>query len=203
MISWSKKILKPIGLSVLTVLLLTNCKQSDSKITKHAFQNQRDLILETLFFYSINELKQRFGESNIQTEYTEACETCGPEGGPLEESFYTTTIFPNSKNEAHIDWDSYQTKVTRVSVSYSEGNEWRTKEGFRLGDSISKINSFYKNKPVQMLFVNEYYYSVNDYYSLSFNSDKIIDSDNLMSTDLNLKNLVLQSIDIRVPGYSE
>lgn len=195
------KFLKTFGLTILCIFLFSFCKQSENKKILEVKESQDELILETLFFYSIDELKERFGESNLNTKLIEACETCGPEGSPLEESYFVTTLFPGSKREVVIDWNSNQTKVTRVSVGYSEGNEWRTKEGFRLGDSISKINRYYKNKPVEMLFENEYYYNVNDYYSLTFNSDEILNSENLISTDSNLKNLVLQSIDLRIPGY--
>jgi hypothetical protein len=169
-------------------------------------ENKAELSLENLFFYSINELQDKFGKANVQTKLIEACETCGPEGTPLEESFYTTTLFPDSKKEVVITWNSNQTLLTDVNVE-RDGNEWRTKEGFRLGDSISKINQYFKNPPIKLVYENYFYFNVNDYYTLMFESNDLnfdnLDFENLMSGDARLKNLVLVAISIRLPGYTD
>ena len=194
-------------------LLFTSCENSESsnglqngnseKILNNSYENgKQDLILETLFFYSLSELEEKFGSSNVRNEFNEACETCGPEGTPSYENTYTTTIFPNLNKEVNIEWNSRKTKVIEVSVSLN-GSEWRTKEGFHLGDSISEINQYFKNKPVKLTYVNWFYYKVNDNYTLMFNSDNlnydVLDTENLQSNDTNLKNLVLVGISIQLP----
>lgn len=206
--------LTTLGLMVSTVLLFANCEQSsnnesiqneqsESKKNIKDEQSEPELMLESLFFYSFYELQEKYGESNLQNEFIEACETCGPEGSPTYENSYTTTLFPNSNKEVYIVWNSLQTKVTEVSVSLN-GNEWKTKEGFRLGDSISKINYYFKNKPNKLTYANWFYYDINDYYSLMFSSDDLnfdnLDTENITSVDSRLKNLVLVAISLRLPG---
>ncbi len=192
----------------LTIFLTTSCSQSTNNndvILDDVHKTYKtELMLENLFFYSINELQDKFGKENVQTEVIEACETCGPEGTALEESSYTTTLFPDSKKEVVITWNSDQTLIREVSVERN-GNEWRTKEGFRLGDSISKINQYFKNKTVKLYSENYVFYNVNDYYTLMFDPTDLnydnLDSENLMSGDARLKNLVLVAISIRIPGF--
>jgi hypothetical protein len=206
--------LKPLLLSVLNIFLLTNCEQSEKKNSRQYEQSENkkniqdeqfepELILESLFFYTINELQEKFGKSNVRNEFIEACETCGPEGTPTYENSYTTMLFPNTSKEVYIVWNSLQTKVTEVSVSLN-GNEWKTKEGFRLGDSISKINYYFKNKPIKLTYANWFYYDINDYYTLMFSSDDLnfdnLDTENITSVDSRLKNLVLVAISLRLPG---
>jgi hypothetical protein len=202
-----------LGFFFFSFLLFTSCENSESsnglqngnteKILNNSYENgKQDLILETLFFYSLSELEEKFGSSNVRNEFNEACETCGPEGTPSYENTYTTTIFPNLNKEVNIEWNSRKTRVTEVSVSLN-GSEWRTKEGFHLGDSISEINHYFKNKPVKLTYVNWFYYKVNDNYTLMFNSDNlnydVLDTENLQSNDTNLKNLVLVGISIKLP----
>jgi hypothetical protein len=206
---------KTLSVIVLSVFIFTNCEhsekknsmqdeQSENKKNSQEEQFETELILESLFFYSINELQEKFGKSNVGNEFIEACETCGPEGSPTYENSYTSTLFPNSSKEVYITWNSLQTKVEEVSVSLN-GNEWKTKEGFRLGDSISKINNYFKNKPIKLIYENWFYYSINDYYTLMFYSDDLnfdnLDTGNLMSVDSRLKNLVLVAISLRLPGH--
>ena len=114
---------------VLIVLtsLITGCAQKS--VSENQKNNMEQTIvteynLENLFFFSLEELEEKFGKSNIQNEFTEACETCGPEGTPLDESYYRTTLFPDSSKEVQIYWNSDQTKVTEVIVE-RDGNKWR------------------------------------------------------------------------------
>jgi hypothetical protein len=196
-------------LFVFVGLLLTGCgqakKESDDndEINNLKEYTNTDFILESLFFCSIDDLIEKYGESNIQTEFFEACETCGPEGSPLEESFYRTTLFPNSEKEVKIDWNSNQTIVTRVNVE-SIVSVWRTKEGFKIGDEITKIKSYFKNKPFEMFYFYEFIYNVNENYSLSFNADLNFtpyEAETFLSTDARLNKLVLCSINLNLPGY--
>ena len=84
-------------LLIVTSFLISSCNQTESKNIE---SEENDFFLESLFFYnSIKELEDRFGASNIETEFVQACETCGPEGSPLEESYYSTVLFQNSKKE--------------------------------------------------------------------------------------------------------
>lgn len=200
---------------VLSVFLFANCEQSDNKNSLPAEQSETknhkmeeqsatEFSLESLFFYSIDELREKFGSSNVRNEFNEACETCGPEGTPSYENSYVTTLFPNSSKEVIIDWNSDQTSVTEVTVSLN-GKSWKTKEGFRVGDSIAKINRYFKNNPVKLLYANWFYYQMNDYCTLMFNSEDLdfenLDMENLISVDSRLKNLVLVAISIRIPGH--
>lgn len=198
--------LKTSVLSILTVFLFTHCEESKNIKKNKEEQFETEFNLENLFFYSLEELQEKYGESNMQNEFIEACETCGPEGSPSYENSYTTTLFPNSSKEVYITWNSHQTKVEEVSVSL-KGNEWKTKEGFRLGDSISKINKYFKNKPKKLTYANWFYYNINDYYTLMFSSDDLnfdnLDTENITSVDSRLKNLVLVAISLRLPGYSK
>ena len=93
--------------------------------------------------------------------------------------------------------------MEEVSVSL-KGNEWKTKEGFRLGDSIAKINRYFKNEPIKLTYVNWFYYEINDYCTLMFSSDDLnfdnLDTENITSVDSRLKNLVLVAISLRLPG---
>jgi hypothetical protein len=193
-------------LFILIGLLSSSCGQikNDKKNIKEEPGNE--LILESLFFYSsVNELQEKFGKFNVLNEFNEACETCGPEGSPLEESFYTTTLFPNSKKEVIIEWDSNQTTITRVTVE-SEANEWRTKEGFKIGNEITKIKSYFKNNPFEMLYFYEFMFSVNDSYKLYFNADlnfTPFEAEIFQSSDSRLEKLVLKRIELKLPGYEK
>jgi hypothetical protein len=195
--------LKTLVSSILTVFLFTHCEQSENIKKNKEEQFETEFNLENLFFYSLEELQEKYGESNMQNEFIEACETCGPEGSPTYENSYTTTLFPNSSKEVYIEWNSLQTKVEEVSVSL-KGNEWKTKEGFRLGDSIAKINRYFKNEPIKLTYVNWFYYEINDYCTLMFSSDDLnfdnLDTENITSVDSRLKNLVLVAISLRLPG---
>lgn len=188
-----------LGLPILIVLVFSACNQEKTIINHQNEKSDSNLILETLFFYSLSELQDKFGRQNMTTKFNEACSSCGPEGSPTYETSYSTILFPNSTKEVHIEWDSQQTKVKEVSVTL-QGKEWKTKEGFRLGDSISKINQYFNNKSVSLVYGNWWYYNVNENYTLMFNSDEL-DYDNLSedskSTDSSLKNLVLVGISIR------
>ena len=194
---------KTLVLSILTVFIFAHCEESKNIKKNKEEQSGTEINRENLFFYSLEELQEKYGESNMQNEFIEACETCGPEGSPTYENSYTTTLFPNSSKEVYITWNSHQTKVEEVSVSL-KGNEWKTKEGFRLGDSIAKINRYFKNEPIKLTYVNWFYYEINDYCTLMFSSDDLnfdnLDTENITSVDSRLKNLVLVAISLRLPG---
>ena len=186
-------------------LLSSSCGQIKNDNNNNKEEPGNEFILESLFFYSINELQEKFGKSNVLNEFNEACETCGPEGSPLEESFYTTTLFPDSKKEVIIDWDSNQTMITRVTIE-SEANEWRTKEGFKIGSELTKIKSYFKNKPFEMLYFYEFIFSVNDSYKLYFNADlnfTPFEAEIFQSSDSRLNKLVLKRIELKLPGYKK
>jgi hypothetical protein len=208
--------LKTLSVIVLSVFLFANCEQSEKKnsIQEEQSENKKnsqdeqfetEFNLENLFFYSLEELQEKYGESNMQNEFIEACETCGPEGSPLDESYYTTTLFPNSNREVFIDWNFDKTLVTNVSVQ-SEGNKWSTKEGFHLGDSISRINRYFKNKYFEMFYFYEFTYNVNENYTLGFNAEldfSKTETETFQSSDSRLNKLVLERIELRLPGYSK
>jgi hypothetical protein len=194
---------KILSLIVLSVFLFANCEQSEKKNSIKDEQFESEFMLESLFFYSFKELQEKYGESNMQNEFIEACETCGPEGSPLDESYYTTTLFPNSKKEVFIDWNTDKTLVTNVIIE-SDGNEWNTKEGFRLGDSIAEINSYFKNKYFEMFYFYEFIYNLNENYTLGFNAEldfSPTEAETFQSADSRLNKLVLRSIELKLPGY--
>jgi hypothetical protein len=184
-----------------TSFLISSCNQTDSRNIK---SEETDLFLESLFFYnSIKELEDRFGASNLETEFVQACETCGPEGSPLEESYYSTVLFPNSKKEVFIDWNSDQTMVTNISIE-SKDNIWSTKDGFKIGDSISKVQNQVKT-PFELLYFYEFIYNFNSFCSISFNNELDFypaEAEIFQSQDSRLKKLVVTKIEMRLPGTS-
>jgi hypothetical protein len=193
--------IKKYLLLIVTSFLISSCYQTESKNIE---SEETDFFLESLFFYnSIQELEDRFGASNIETEFVQACETCGPEGSPLEESYYSTVLFPNSKKEVYMDWNSDQTMVTNVSIE-SKDNVWSTKDGFKIGDSLSKVQNQVK-KTFELIYFYEFTYNFNSFCSISFNNELDFipaEAELFQSNDPRLKKLVLTRIEMRLPGTS-
>jgi hypothetical protein len=199
------------GLLIGFIIILGSCDNSNNKYevkneldTENSISEEKqgaELVLETLFFYTLSELEIKFGKNNVLNRFNKACETCGPEGTPTYKNSYTTILFPDTKNAVTIEWDSRQKKVEWVTLFNYSNNDWITKEGFRLGDNIEEINRYYNQKPVDIFFENIWYYSVNDHYTLNFYSDDTggDSCSPCKSTDKALKNLVLVGISIKQP----
>ncbi len=178
-------------------VLFLGCQRSNA-----IEREENKLILEGLFFFnSLEELEEKYGKSNAQVEFVEACETCGPEGSPLEESYYITTLFPNSKKEVVIYWNENKSLVKSISVE-KENSEWTTKDGFRIGDKIEKFNGANLD-PFEMIYFYDFIYNVNSNYSFSFNAELNFypsEGETFSSKDVRLKGLVLKRIEINLPG---
>jgi hypothetical protein len=126
-----------IGISVFVILFACKTKGKGGGETNRnttAITVDSTLITDStwgLIRANVNfeELKTIYGSAAIKDE-----RICGPE---CIDSIDVTKIFPDTKNEAIIYWQdsAYHQKIGFIT-SYSEGADWHTGDGLKIGSSV-------------------------------------------------------------------
>lgn len=134
--------MKKLAICITLISILFACKGKGKENPKNE-KNQNSVNIDSTLITdsawglitastNFDDLKNLLSTSNVKDE-----RICGPE---CIDSIDVTKIFPNTKNEAIIYWQdsAYHQKIGFIT-SYSEGADWHTTDGLKIGSAVANL----------------------------------------------------------------